>query len=79
MTLMLCCPHFQFRISGRSCPYLSMYSLCSTSLSLRLLLQVDALVACLRKAADRVHNKVKAIQVVKHSHVEGVVMVPSSL
>jgi len=26
--------HFQFRISGRSSPYLSMYCLCSTSLSL---------------------------------------------
>ena len=27
-------PHFQFRISGRSWPYLSMYCLCSMSLSL---------------------------------------------
>ena len=27
-------PHFQFRISGRSSPFLSMYCLCSISLSL---------------------------------------------
>ena len=29
-------PHFQWRISGRSSPYLSMYCLCSISLSLSL-------------------------------------------
>ena len=30
----LVAPHFQWRISGRSSPYLSMYALCSISLSL---------------------------------------------
>lgn len=40
-------------------------------LVLELLLQIDALVAGLRQAIDRVHHEVKAVQIVEHGHVEG--------
>jgi len=43
------------------------------------LLQAEAGFARLRQPVDRVHHEVEAVQVVQHRHVEGVVMVPSSL
>jgi hypothetical protein len=38
---------------------------------LKLLLQISPLGAQLRQAGDCVHHQVKAIQIVKHGHVEG--------
>jgi len=72
-------PHCQFRISGRSSPCLSMYCLCFDQLVLELLLQVDAPVSGLGQAVDGVHHEMEAVQLVQHRHVEGVVIVPSSL
>src|SRR5450759_2227370 len=40
-------------------------------LVLELLLQMKALLACLRQAVDRVHHKMEAVQIVQHRHVEG--------
>jgi len=42
-------------------------------------LQIDSLIAGLRRPVNSGHNEVEAVRIVQHGHVEGVVTVPSSL
>ena len=54
-----------------SSPCLSMYRLCSMSLSCKLLLEIGPLGTRLGQAIDRIHHQVEAVQVVHDRHVEG--------
>ena len=62
--------HLQFRISGMSSPYVSMYCLCSISLSCLLRFRRRAGRRS-GQAVDGVHDEVEAVQIVQHRHVEG--------
>ena len=73
-------PHFQFRISGMSRPCLSMYSLCSMSLSWTICFQVRPLVAHLRQPIDHIlHQRWDRSGSLSTVMSKAVVIVPSSL